>query len=83
MHGPYRKRDERHATQIECLACGATRVVFGLSRAETGECERCHYVGWTYPDELDGTTQRMIMNGAFAGQQTGPRGGLRRDTRRP
>jgi uncharacterized paraquat-inducible protein A len=72
MHAPYRKANEREATQIECLACGATRVVFGLGTAETGECPRCHYLGWTYSDELDGSTRRMIMNGAFAGHHVAP-----------
>jgi hypothetical protein len=37
-------------------------MVFGV---ETGECPRCHYLGWTYAEELDGSTQRLIMNGAF------------------
>ena len=52
--------------QIECLACSATRVVSGIGHAETGECQRCHYLGWTYSDELDGSTRRLIMNGGFA-----------------
>lgn len=56
----------RQATQIECLACGAKRLVSGLATHETGECLRCRYVGWTYSDELDGTTRRAIMNGEFA-----------------
>jgi hypothetical protein len=33
---------------------------------ETGQCPRCEYLGWAYADELDGTTRRQIMNGAFA-----------------
>ena len=53
--------------QIECLACSATRVVSGIGHAETGECLRCHYLGWTYSDELDGATRRLIMNGGLAG----------------
>jgi uncharacterized paraquat-inducible protein A len=53
-------------TQIECLACGATRIVFGLGREDTGECPRCHYLGWGFSDDLDGSTRRLIMNGAFA-----------------
>ncbi len=60
-----RKRMRRQATQIECLACGATRVVKGHGTAETGECPRCRYLGWTYSEGLDGTTRRMIMNGNF------------------
>jgi hypothetical protein len=70
MPSSRRKRIEREATQIECLACGATRVVSGLEVHATGECPRCRYLGWTYSDELDGTTRRMIMNGEFA--STGP-----------
>ena len=66
-----RKRIKREATQIECLACGATRVVSGLATHETGECPRCRYLGWTYSDELDGTTRRMIMNGEFALSEAG------------
>lgn len=48
--------------QISCLACGDVRVVFGLSSQETGECQRCRYVGWQHSDELDGTTQRAILS---------------------
>ena len=51
---------------IECLACGAARVVFGIGHCETGECLRCHYLGWTYSDELDASTRRQIMNGRLA-----------------
>jgi len=49
--------------RLACLACGETRVVVG---PETGQCPRCEYLGWAYADELDGTTRRQIMNGAFA-----------------
>ena len=49
--------------QIECLACGETRVVFGT---KTGECPQCRYVGWTFSDELDSMTRRKILNGEFA-----------------
>ena len=73
MHTPYRKRNDREATQIECLACGATRIVTGLGSAEAGECPRCGYLGWTYSDELDSSTRRMIMNGAFAGHWVAPK----------
>jgi uncharacterized paraquat-inducible protein A len=55
-----------NASQIECLACGAARIVSGVCHGETGECPRCHYLGWTYSDELDGTTRRLIMNGGLA-----------------
>lgn len=50
--------------QIECLACGASRVVFGTGPEETGGCPHCGYLGWTYSDDLDGTTRRTILNGA-------------------
>jgi uncharacterized paraquat-inducible protein A len=72
MPSSRRKRIQRKATQIECLACGATRVVSGLGTHETGECPRCRYLGWTYSDELDGTTRRAIMNGEFALNGAGP-----------
>ena len=65
------KRTSEQATLIECLACGAQRVVFGIESDDTGECPRCRYLGWTYSDDLDGTTRRMIMNGAFAGATAG------------
>jgi hypothetical protein len=53
-------------TQIECLACGAVRVVYGIAHGDTGECPRCCYLGWTYSEDLDGSTRRMIMNGRLA-----------------
>lgn len=53
----------REPRQIACLACGDTRVVFG---DETGECPRCHYLGWIFADELDAWTSRMIVNQVFA-----------------
>jgi hypothetical protein len=55
----------RDPIQIECLACGAKRVVTGITHAETGDCPYCHYLGWTYSDELDGSTRRLIMNGGL------------------
>jgi len=51
------------AREIVCLACGETRIVLGI---QTGECPACHYLGWTDAAELDGSTRRMILNGAFA-----------------
>jgi hypothetical protein len=69
IQASYRERDEREATQIECLACGATRAF----AHDTAECPRCGYLGWTYSDALDGSTRRMIMNGAFAGHAVAPR----------
>lgn len=55
---------------IACLACGETRVVFGIGSG-TGECPRCHYVGWTYVDDLDVYTRRLIMNRVLARRSAG------------
>ncbi len=66
MHTPHRKRADRRATEIECLACGARRIVTGLGTAETGECPRCGYLGWTYSDERGRSIRRMVMKGTFA-----------------
>ena len=59
-----RKHSRDEPRHIACLACGEARVVFDV---ETGECPRCHYVGWVLVSEIDGYTRRAIMNGAFAG----------------
>jgi phage FluMu protein Com len=72
MSSSRRKPIKEEPTQIECLACGDVRVVTGLATHETGECPRCRYLGWTYSDELDGTTRRAIMNGEFALNAAGP-----------
>jgi hypothetical protein len=58
-----RKHLHEERCQIACLACGEKRRACG---AETDECPSCHYVGWTYADALDGSTLRLIMNGALA-----------------
>jgi hypothetical protein len=58
---------------IECLACGAVRLVSGSRIEATGECERCGYVGWTYADAADAATRRMIMNGLLARGTSRPR----------
>jgi uncharacterized paraquat-inducible protein A len=55
------------ATGIKCLACDTARVVFGLAAHETGRCSRCGYRGWTYSDELDGSTHRLLLDGTFTG----------------
>jgi hypothetical protein len=70
--------EPRYPAQIECLSCGEVRSVHGFGRTDTGECPRCHYVGWAYADELDERTQRQIMNGSFATPQRRQRGGVRR-----
>jgi len=61
------KRFQRPGTQIVCLACNTPRVVFGLASNDTADCPRCGYRGWDYSDELDGYTQRAIVEGAFSG----------------
>ena len=53
-------------TRIVCLACGAPRAVLSLQREDTGECPSCRYLGWTYADDLDRSTRRLIINGFFA-----------------
>jgi hypothetical protein len=52
--------------QIACLACSASRIVFDTGIDETGQCDQCGYVGWTYAEDLDSTTREMIMNGLLA-----------------
>jgi hypothetical protein len=59
-------REQKSPSRIECLACGEVRVVTGTGTEARGECPRCHYLGWAYSDELDGSTRRQIMNGALA-----------------
>ena len=61
-----RRKHSHDERRVACLACGEARVVLG---AETGECARCHYVGWAPADELDRTTRSAIMNRAFARHQ--------------
>ncbi len=79
MHSrPYKKRLDRHPTEIKCLVCGTHRVVFGIAAAETGRCPRCNYVGWDYADELDGFTRRMVVSGTYNGSVVERRKGPRR-----
>jgi len=47
--------------QIECLACGKARIVFGRRKEEMGVCLSCGYGGWNFADDLDGTSKRSIM----------------------
>jgi hypothetical protein len=42
---------------VECLRCGDTRVV---TARDTGECERCEYVGWAVVAELTETLRRVL-----------------------
>jgi phage FluMu protein Com len=63
--------------QIRCLACGELRVVFGSQVADAGACPRCRYVGWTYAEDLDGTTKQMIMSRLPVRPSLPARGGVR------
>ena len=75
--------EQQSPIRIECLACGAARVVTERGTEGRGECPRCHYLGWEYSDELDSTTRRQIMNGALAvpPAERPRRGGTRRRRR--
>jgi hypothetical protein len=44
------------AFRVECLACGARRVVVGDPR----ECHRCGYVGWASSEELTADARRRL-----------------------
>jgi hypothetical protein len=66
------------ATEIECLACAATRVVHGSAADETGECPRCGNLGWARAADLDPATQTMIVNGLLARAAGGSRGASER-----
>jgi hypothetical protein len=57
-------RKHHKPAQIVCLDCGETR---DLVRAEAGECPRCHYLGWTYADEIDDSClRRQIIDRALS-----------------
>ena len=46
---------------LECLRCGTTREIIATDpRLSTGECPRCHYVGWAAPSELDEPTRKAL-----------------------
>jgi hypothetical protein len=46
---------------LECLRCGTTReLVVTDPRVNTGECPRCHYVGWASSSELDEPMRRVL-----------------------
>jgi hypothetical protein len=47
--------------RIECLRCGAVRILHLLSRRlDAGECPRCKYVGWAPSDEVSERTRRLL-----------------------
>ena len=42
---------------VECLRCGDTREVH---LRDTGECQRCEYVGWALVAELTEKLRRVL-----------------------
>ena len=47
--------------RVECLSCGARRVVVGGPRhRDPGECHRCGYVGWASSDALTSKARRLM-----------------------
>jgi len=79
--GPF-ERSEGEPSQIRCLACGESRVVFGSHVEDTGGCPHCGYVGWTYAEDLDGTTKQIIMSGLLKPPSGGTPVAAGRDIRR-
>ena len=59
-------RTPKRPIAIQCLSCGAHRNTNGTHSADTGECPRCGYLGWTYTNKLDATTAKMIVNRKLA-----------------
>ena len=46
-------------SEIECLACGTTRLMRKSRRAAAGECPQCDYLGWEFSARLpSGERQR-------------------------
>jgi len=47
---------------VECLRCGAERVLFAASheRLDGGECPRCDYVGWVPSNDMSEALRRRI-----------------------
>jgi len=48
--------------RVECLSCGARRVVVGEEHhhIDPGECHRCGYVGWAASADLTATLRRQL-----------------------
>ena len=48
--------------RVECLSCGARRVVADneYHHADPGECHRCGYVGWAASEDLTATLRRQL-----------------------
>jgi hypothetical protein len=49
---------------LECLGCGARRTALSHvhSHLESGECQRCGYVGWANPNDLTEFTRRELRD---------------------
>jgi hypothetical protein len=51
--------------RVECLCCGARRVVADDAdrrHPDPGECHRCGYVGWASCDELNAASRRQLRD---------------------
>jgi hypothetical protein len=47
--------------RVECLSCGARRIVVGGPRhGDPGECHRCGYVGWAGSEDLTAKGRRLL-----------------------
>jgi Zn ribbon nucleic-acid-binding protein len=48
--------------RVECLSCGARRIVVGAEgqHVDAGECHRCGYVGWASSDDLTQSIRRQL-----------------------
>jgi ribosomal protein S27AE len=46
--------------RVECLSCGARRIVAGGRHGDAGECHRCGYVGWASSEELTADARRLL-----------------------
>jgi Zn ribbon nucleic-acid-binding protein len=47
---------------VECLGCGERRRIErdDTRHLETGECQRCGYVGWATPTDLSELVRRAL-----------------------
>jgi hypothetical protein len=47
---------------VECLCCGDVRLVDARAgeHIDTGECERCEYVGWALVAELTEKLRQVL-----------------------
>jgi hypothetical protein len=53
--------------RVECLSCGARRVVVGGPRhGDPGECHRCGYVGWASSADLTAAARRLLRDHPLA-----------------